>query len=327
MLSDPIPVRLGVPQGSVLGPLLFLLYINDIVKVICDNCEIRLFADDALIYVTGYSSQEINESLNKQMKKIEEWLNINRLQLNVSKTKVMLVRGIRKKVSESNIKVKLDNTVLEVVSEIKYLGVVIDKNLNFTAHVDYFGKKIGSKLGVFRRISANLTPYMRCVVYKAIIAPLFEYCASILLSITDTNMQYLQKLQNKGMRIILRCNYRTKIKDMLEALNFMSIRERIEYNVCILIHKMIMGECPDYLKNKVELVGTDRGAQTRQKGNIHISRCKTREEQKMLLHDGFKMYNLIPNEIKNENRLQNFRRALVPHIRSREGSEICIRNT
>jgi len=61
----------------------------------------------------------------------------------------MLVRGIKKKVSESNIKVKLDNTVLEVVSEIKYLGVIIDKNLNFTAYVDYLGKKIGSKLGIF----------------------------------------------------------------------------------------------------------------------------------------------------------------------------------
>jgi len=61
--------------------------------------------------------------------------------------------------------------------------------------------------------------------------------------ITDTNMQYLQKLQNKGMRIILRCSYRTEIKDMLDALNFMLIKERIKYNVCILIHKMIMGEC------------------------------------------------------------------------------------
>jgi len=72
---------------------------------------------------------------------------------------------------------------------------------------------------------------------------------------------------------------------MLEALNFISMRERIEYNVCILIHKMIMGECLDYLKNKVELVGTDRRVQTRQKGN---RRCKTREEQKML-HDCYTM--------------------------------------
>jgi len=87
MLSDPA-VKLGVLQGSVLGLIVFGNIIFALYKwsnkVIYDNCEIRLFADDALIYVTGYSSQEINESLNKQMKNIEEWLKINRLQLNVS---------------------------------------------------------------------------------------------------------------------------------------------------------------------------------------------------------------------------------------------------
>jgi len=319
ILSDPVAVNLGVPQGSVLGPLLFLLYINDLTKIVCGNCEIRLFADDALIYTTGYASQEINDNLNEQMGRIEKWLKINRLQLNISKTKVMLVRGVRKKVMESNIDIKFKNTVLEVVSEIKYLGVIIDKNLNFTAHVNYLGKKIGSKLGILRRISANLTPYMRCVVYKAIVAPLFEYCSSILLCLSDTNMQYLQKLQNKGMRIILRCNIRVRIKDMLEALQFMSVKERIVYNVCILIHKMVTGECPSYLKNRIELVGIKSGVQTRQRGTLLISRCKTREEQKMLLYEGFKWYNNLPNEIKKESRLQSFRRVLVPYIKSKEG--------
>lgn len=82
-LSEPITVKLGVPQGSVLGPLLFLLYINDLTRVVCRNCEIRLFADDALIYTVGHSSQEINNNLNMQMNKIEEWLKINRLKLNM----------------------------------------------------------------------------------------------------------------------------------------------------------------------------------------------------------------------------------------------------
>lgn len=92
---------------------------------------------------------------------------------------------------------------------------------------------------------------MRCVVYKAIVAPLFEYCSSILMSLSDFNMQYLQKLQNKGMRITLKCKNRVRIKDMLETLQFLSVKERIEYNTCILIHKMINGECPSYLKNKI----------------------------------------------------------------------------
>ena len=98
-------------------------------------------------------------------KKIEKWLKNNKLKLNVNKTKVMLVRNIREKVSENNVKVKLENIALEVVSEIKYLGVIIDRNLNFAAYVN-LEKKIGSKLGAFRRISMNLTPYMKCVIYK-----------------------------------------------------------------------------------------------------------------------------------------------------------------
>ena len=65
-----------------------------------------------------------------------------------------------------------------------------------------------------------------------------------LISLNNYNVQYLQKLQNKGMKIILRCNYRTRIEDMLKALQFMSIKERIKYNVCILIHKMVNGDCP-----------------------------------------------------------------------------------
>jgi hypothetical protein len=318
ILSDPIDVKLGVPQGSVLGPLLFLLYINDVTKIINENCELRLFADDALIYTTGYSSIEINENLNEQMAKVDKWLKINRLQLNVNKTKVMLVRGIRKKVSENSIKVKLENSVLEVVSEIKYLGVIIDKNLSFSENINYMGKKIGSKLGVLRRVSVELTPYMRCVVYKTIVAPLFEYCSSIMLSVNDTNLQYLQKLQNKGMRTILRCNNRTRVRDMLEALQFMSVKERIEYNVYILVHKMVNGLCPEYLVNKIEFIGREESMHTRQRGNIYINKCKTSEEQKMLLHDGLKIYNNLPKEIKNEKSLQNFKRALVPFVKNRE---------
>lgn len=317
-MSDSIKVDSGVPQGSVLGPLLFLLYINDIMEVVKDGCEIRLFADDALIYAIGHSSEEINDKLNAQIKKVEEWLKLNRLRLNADKTKVMLIRGIRKKTVENNVRIHIENKKLEVVSEIKYLGVIIDKNLNFSAHVDYISRKVGGKLGLLRRIGKDISPYMRCVVYKSIVAPLFEYCATILVGLSKTNLQHLQILQNQGMRIILRCGRRVRIMDMLEALHFMSIKERIEYNVCLLVHKMVNGMCPNYLLNKIELVQYDSEMNTRQRSNIYIEKCRTSEEQKMLLYEGFKMYNNIPKEIKSEQRMHRFRRMLAQYIKRKE---------
>jgi len=146
-----------------------------------------------------------------------------------------------------------------------------------------------------------MTPYMRCIVYKSVIAPLFEYCALELIGIGKTNLQYMQKLQNKAMTIILKCNRSVRIVDMLEALKFMSINERIEYNVCLLIFKMINGQCPSYLRDKVMLVQYEGILSARRGEKVYIEKCRTSEqEQRMLLHNGFKMYNDVPREVKRE---------------------------
>lgn len=163
---------------------------------------------------------------------------------------------------------------------------------------------------------------MRCVIYKSIVAPLFEYCSTILVGINKTDLKHLQTLQNQAMRIIIRCNRRVRVKDMLEALCFMSIKERIVYNTCILVYKMINGMCPKYLQNKIKVVQNKSEKETRQKGNIYIARCKTMEEQKMLYYEGFKMYTELPREIRNEKRIQNFKRMLVLHIKNRERAEV-----
>jgi len=286
-------------------------------EIINDNCAVRLFADDALIY-TGYSSFEISENLNEQMLKIEKWLDINRLVVNVNKTKVMLIKGIRKKVVESNVVVKLKGQALEMVSVMKYLGIIIDKNLNFSAHADYVCKKAGAKLGVLRRVSEDMSRDMRCKVYLTIVAPLFEYCASILIGLSETNLQRLQKLQNQGMRIILRRDRKERITNMLQALKFMSVKERVEYNVCILVYKIVNEMCPKYLSRDLEMVQARSNRDTRKGKNLCITRCRTREEQKMLLHDGFKMYNDLPNEVKDERSLKGFKKALVKYIGGRE---------
>jgi len=163
-----------------------------------------------------------------------------------------------------------------------------------------------------------MASYMRCIVYKSVIAHLFEYCASVLIGLGKIGLQYLQKLQNKAMRIVLRCNRGVRTADMLQTLNFMSIKERIEFNVCLLIFKMINGQCLSYLRDKVNLVQYEGALTARREGKMCIERCKTSEQQIMLLHNGFKMYNDLPCEVRGERSLKCFRRKLVQHIKGKE---------
>jgi len=120
------------------------------------------------------------------------------------------------------------------------------------------------------------------------------------------------------MRIILKCSRSVRIVDMLETLKFMPINERIECNVCLLIFKITNGQCPLYQRDKISFVHYE-GALTARRGNkVYIERCRISEQQRMLLHNEFQMYNDLPCEVRRERNLKYFKRLLVQHIKGRE---------
>lgn len=312
--SKLIETEYGVPQGSVLGPLLFILYINDIVAICPEDCMIKMFADDTLLYVSADSSAELETKMNEAMNIVENWMNRNRLKMNATKTKFMVVRSIRK-VVRGNIVLKcLNGTEIEEVETMKYLGIFIDNKLRFSEHCEYIVKKVGKKSSFLNRIGQYLTAYTRCTVYKAIIAPHFEYCATLLIGMGETELNKLQIAQNRAMRIILQCDRYTRVDDMLQALQFMSIRQRLHYNVCIFIFKAVRNLLPKQLNRKLEIVGTNSERVTRQAGNIAVQLRKTRNAQKSIFYEGVKMYNELPAEVKACERIEMFKRMMKEYI-------------
>ena len=314
--SKLMATEYGVPQGSVLGPLLFILYVNDIIKVCPEECKIKMFADDTLIYVEGESSAELEIKMNTVFIIVEKWMNINKLKMNAGKTKYMIVRSIRKEL-RGNITLKcLDGTEIERVETMKYLGIIIDDRLRFKDHCDYMLKKIGKKTSFLNRIGSSISAYTRCTVYKTIIAPHFEYCATLLIDMGETQLSKLQKAQNRAMRVILQCNKYTKVEHMLQTLQFMSIRQRLHYNVCTFIFKVVNNMLPEQLKDQLELVGSKNERQTRQTGEIIIRFRRTRSAQKSMFYEGVKIYNALPAKIKRCEKLEMFKRMLKEHILS-----------
>jgi len=136
----------------------------------------------------------------------------------------------------------------------------------------------------------------------------------MLASVGETQLTRLQVAQNRAMRVILQCDRYTGVERMLQALQFMSVRQRLYYNVCIFVFKMIKGMLPEQLNNKLVLVGNTIERQMRQTNNIVIQFRRTKSAQKSLFYEGIQMYNAMPSELKQCDRLTTFKRMLKEYI-------------
>lgn len=146
--SKLLTTEYGMSQGSVLEPLLFIIYINDIIEVCLEEYGVKIFADDTLIYVVGESSAEIEQKMNTVFNVVERSMNVNKLKMNAGKTKYMIIKSVRKELKGSITLKCLDGMEIERVYRMKYLSIIIDDTLRFKDHCNYIVKKIGKK-GVF----------------------------------------------------------------------------------------------------------------------------------------------------------------------------------
>lgn len=238
------------------------------------------------------------------MKNISNYFKKNKLKMNVNKTKAMMISN--KKVNTSNVSIKIDNEIIEFVSEIKYLGVIIDSKLNFEKHVDYICKKASRKVGVLNRIKNKIKTEQRICLYKSIIAPHFEYCPTIIFLLNETQIARLQKIQNRAMRAVMRVNRRTSIKLMLDTLGWLSVRQRSILLTLQFIHKIKLGLTPNYLCDILTKNSERHNYNLRNVEQFAIPNYKKKSNQNSLFYKGLQLYNGLNEETKNENRLKIF---------------------
>lgn len=201
--SKVCTVKCGVPQGSVIGPLLFLIYINDIGDLSLHS-KLSLFADDTVIYCQGENVQSIVQYLQEDLNTMYKWCIYNKLTINANKTKCMVFGNSFKKPLIDDPKLYIDNSELQFVNNYEYLGVVIDPGLNFKQFIAKVFGKVGYKLHLLSLLRKKITTKCAVTLYKTMILPYFEYGNVFLLSCTEFDRNKLQRLQNRCLRVVFR---------------------------------------------------------------------------------------------------------------------------
>ena len=212
-VSTKLPTACGVTKGSVLGPLLFLLYVNDLCRS-SDKLSFYLFADDTNLLYADRDINSLERVLNAELSKVQEWLVANRLTLNAKKSNFVIFHPHQKKLDRDVI-LKIfdietnDFVLLDQKTYIKYLAILIDSNLTWKYHISYITSKISKTIGVIARLRHFVPTSTLLTLYRSFLSPYLLYCLTVWGQAPQIYLNQILVLQKRALRLIYFAPYRS----------------------------------------------------------------------------------------------------------------------
>jgi hypothetical protein len=241
--STTTKITCGVPQGSILGPLLFLVYINDL-REIFKNFKTFLFADDSNLVVRGKSTKELENKINQDIPLLPSWLQTNRLSLNLSKTHVMIF-GKKETNADNSFVTRIEGTVIEVVNQTKFLGIILDNALFWKQHLSYLSTKIAKSMDILSRARPFLDKSTLKQLYYSFQYPYLTYCNIIWGNAANNLLWPIFRAQKRAIQIIENIKYRDSTKEAFHRLNLLRLPELYKFSVLLFVYKYKNGLLPD----------------------------------------------------------------------------------
>jgi hypothetical protein len=295
--SVEMSISCGVPQGSVLGPLLFLIYMNDLPDCL-NNVNNILFADDTTLYQSARSIDDLYKTINIDLVTLSDWLKANKLSLNISKTKYMLFSN-KRLTGLNNLEVMINNTLLVREQCLKFLGIYIDENLTWNQHIQIIKSKLASTIYAMNRLKHFIPCKYKLTLYFSLIYPYLVYGIPVWGSAYDKHINKLIIMQKKVIRIICGTKYNEHTNPLFCQLDILKLNDIYKMEVCKLVLKFKQNNLPAPLMNIFILNNDIYKRRTRQYTNLHVPKCRTTLATQSVTCKGPQLWNALPHYIKD----------------------------
>ena len=293
--------KYGVPQGSVLGPFLFLLYINNIFDCIQSKTFCHLYADDTVIIQSAKDPESLKQGLEMQLEYLSAWFFCNKLSVNTGKTELIFF-GRKQKVAECKELPPLSFQEAEISakSNVKYLGVVFDEGMTWEKHADAVRQKAYLGLNKIKRVSSTLNNDTRRLLVNALVLPHLSYCVNT----WSNTSSYVRKRFESLSRQINQVSQTNK-----------SFEKLTNYSTALMTFKSVNKISPPYLSKRFILCGNRNeegeleGVNTRaaRENKLRVQKTRNKYDSKMFLHNGIEVWNNLPNDLRQTQSIVTFK--------------------
>ena len=317
--SSVLPITCGVPQGSILGPLLFLIYINDLPNAL-QYTKPMMYADDTNIFYSGTNIDEITSTFNSDLMSLAQYLKTNRLSLNLSKTHSMLFT-LNPSLRDKTLSLSIDGSIIDTIKCTTFLGVKIDNALSFTEHISHTCKKVSKSIGIIHKASKLVNRPTLLTLYNSLLLPYFTYCNIIWGKAAKQHTDRLFRLQKKAIRIICNRPPLTHTLPLFAECSLLTLDDLYLFRISLFIFKLSHHLLPPPVAQTFQLTPLVHGHSTRSATDFKVSqpKCRTALRQKSLNYCIPLIFNtfLLPYSILNLDSISIFKRNLKTIITSK----------
>uniref|UniRef100_A0A3P9BKS9 Reverse transcriptase domain-containing protein n=3 Tax=Maylandia zebra TaxID=106582 RepID=A0A3P9BKS9_9CICH len=311
--SEQTSITCGVPQGSILGPLLFNIYMLPLAQIINNNkINYHSYADDTQIYITmSPGDRGPVQALGKCIEEINDWLCHNFLQLNKNKTEVIVFGAKEKRLQVTR---ELQSIHLKTTNQARNLGVVMDADLNLEKHIKTITKSAYYHLKNISRIKDLMSQQDLEKLVHAFIFSRLDYCNSIFTGLPKKSVRQLQLIQNSAARVLTKTKKVDHISPALRSLHWLPVRQRIDFKVLMLAYKALNGLGPKYINDLLTQYEPSRSLRSSGSGLLSVPRVRTRHGEAAFSFYAPYIWNKLPESLRSAETLSLFKSRLKTHL-------------